>query len=49
MGSWLGRGAPRYRMSVAQLVEDYHSQIPLEPSWMAAAAALAKRCAAGIG
>ena len=32
MGSWLGRVAARYRMSVAQLVEDYHLQIPLETS-----------------
>jgi len=32
MGSWLGRVAARYRLSVAQLVEDYHLQIPLETS-----------------
>lgn len=32
MGSWLGRVAARYRMGVAQLVEDYDLQIPLQAS-----------------
>lgn len=32
LGSWLGRVAARYRMDVAQLVDDYDLQIPLKTS-----------------
>jgi len=32
MGSWLGRVAARYRMSVVQLVEDYDLQVPMKAS-----------------